>query len=127
MSGFIHTLTRSDSDDGGGKTLSGRMLAVGGTQVTIDTVIAAGSVDVPIAISFAFADLHFFAAFSDKNCTLKFNDASAPVPLKMLVAGWPWDWNVGDGYYPNPFTEDITVVYVSADSGCNLRIKALNP
>ena len=126
MSGITDTISLSVTGDDGSQTLSGRLYANGSVRAKVDAIIPAGSIDLAIGLAFPFASLDTIQILADKNCILKFNDVSAPMPQINVVGGWPFVWNSGDGYFPNPFTADVTTVYVSAPGPTvNLRIKAL--
>jgi hypothetical protein len=127
MSGITDTAFLSVTGDDGTATVSGRILSGGTVRGRIDSVIPAGMVDMSILISFPFAYLDTIQILSDKDCILKFNDPAAPVPQINLVGGWPYFWNSGDGYFPNPFTVDITGVFVSTPGpAVHLILKALS-
>ena len=127
MSGITDTAFLSVTGDDGTATISGRLLSNGTVRARVDIVIPAGSVDLPINVSFPFTYLDTIQILADKDCTIKFNDPAAPILTIDLIGGWPYFWNSGDRYFANPFTADVTGVFISTPGpAVNLKLKALS-
>jgi hypothetical protein len=117
----------SVTGDDGTTTLAGRILSAGTVRARVDIVIPQGIVDQPITVSFPHAILDTIQMLSDKDCIVKFNSATAPILTVNLVGGWPYFWNSSSGYFPNPFSADVSTIYVSTPgSAVNLKLKALS-
>ena len=127
MSGITDAAFLSVTGDDGTATISGRLYSAGTVRARVDIVIPAGSVDLPINVSFPFNYLDTLQIFSDKDCIVKFNDPAAPLWQVDLIGGWPYFWNSGDGYFPNPLTADVTGIFVSTPGpAVHLILKALS-
>jgi hypothetical protein len=129
--GILATVNRSLSTTPVYPGVSGSTQSVGGVSAPPnDTGILAfpaGSINTLYAITFAYATLQQIVMWSDKGCTLKFNSSGSPVPAITLQPGSIFEWNSSDGYFANPFTVNITGVYVSCTPASRLFIFTLNP
>jgi hypothetical protein len=55
------------------------------------------------------------------DCTVKTNSTSAPGNTLNLKAGRDHSWERSPGYYPNPFTADVTVLYITTVAAGRIR------
>lgn len=81
--------------------------------------------DVQYDIAFKYTQLKSFIAKSSVACTLEFNNSGTGVPTITLVAGEPFQWRDGD-LFANPFTADVTKVYISSATVGTIEIAALH-
>jgi hypothetical protein len=117
----------SITGDDGTTAISGRILSAGTVRARVDIVIPQGIVDQLVTVTFPADILDTIQILSDKDCTIKFNDATSPILTIGLIGGWPYFWNSSSKYFPNPFTADVTGLFVSTPgSAVNLKLKALS-
>lgn len=120
----LATVTRQLSTSPTFPSVSGSTQSVGGvSNVPISipwTAFPAASVNVLLTLAFPFATLQQIALVSDKGMTLKFNSSGSPVPTITLQPGSVFEWNSSDGYFANPFTANITQVFVSCTPASRL-------
>jgi hypothetical protein len=53
--------------------------------------------------------------------TIKTNSPTSPGNTINLVAGVPLIWDASAGYYPNPFTTNVTGFYVTCTAAALLQ------
>ncbi len=70
------------------------------------------STDLEVAIELDVTQMEAFYLLSDVDMTLETNDGGSPVDTIALKAGKPLVW-ARDGYYPNPFTVDVTAFFLT--------------
>jgi hypothetical protein len=120
----LATVTRQLSTSPTFPGVSGSTQSSGGvSNVPISipqTAFPAASSNVSLTLAFPFATLQQIILLSDKGMTLKFNSTSSPVPEIVLQPGSPFEWNSSDGYFANPFTANITQVFVSCTPASRL-------
>lgn len=120
-----NTSSTSTSSSSGSKTISGSQVEVGGSEILIDQVFAAGSTNAPLAVAFNYLDLQSFTLVSDKNLTIEFNNSTTGVPTINLIANDPFIWHKSSGYFANPFTANVTQAFVTCSQAASLIGKIL--
>lgn len=108
----------------GGNAIQGTINEVGATEITIDQLVATGT-NTAIACAFAFADLESCIIVSDQDATLETNDGTTPDDVFALKAGMPLEWSKSAGYFPNPFTADVTGLFLTNATPARLRARFL--
>lgn len=96
-------------------------------EATVDEAIIAGGTNVLVNVAFAYATLKSVYLICDQGLTIKTNSSSAPDNTITLVAAQPMWWHDTIGS-ANPFTANVTKVYVTNASGtlvANFRLVAL--
>jgi hypothetical protein len=117
----------SITGDDGTTAIAGRILSAGTVRARVDIVIPQGIVDQLVTVTFTAAILDTIQILSDKDCVIKFNDPTTPILTVNLVGGWPYFWNSSSGYFPNPFSADVSGIFISTPgSAVNLKLKALS-
>lgn len=112
----------------GGTTVSGSQQETGGTEVDIDTNFASGSTNVAQAGAWTAANVQAVIMLADKACTVKTNSSSTPANTFNLIPGYPLVWDKSSSYFTNPFSADVTQLFVTCTAATRLRIKVLtNP
>src|SRR4051794_5420968 len=111
---------------GNGQSVSTPVGTYTGTKdAGVATVIAAGATNVEIDVVFPFALIQSFVMASDQDVTVKVNSTTTPVPTINLkkTSGLVW---ASDIALSNPFTADVTKIYVSnastVDAKFNFRV-----
>ena len=109
-------------------SLSGTQTEVGGTELVIDTTVAASQTDSLIACAFDKDTLRSVIIVADKDCTLETNSGSAPGNTIALKANVPLIWNASSGYFANPFAAaDVTAFYLTTGtSSTRFQARILN-
>jgi hypothetical protein len=104
----------------------GRATYSGGNAPRLDEAIPDESEDYAVNFALSLNGLQAVFILSDQDVTVKVNDWSTPEPQLDLKAGKPYVWDA-ESYFANLLTEDITVLYVTNDSGAaaNLVIEAV--
>jgi hypothetical protein len=120
-----HKLTYSISSDSGGTPLSGVQSEVGATEIAVDQQYGASLTDQALSVAFNIANLQSVFLLSDKGLKIETNSGSSPVNTINLKPGAPFVWDVSTGYYPNPFTANVTAFYVTTTVAARLQGKIL--
>jgi hypothetical protein len=81
----------------------------GGSGVTF----ANPTTDKELAIAFGFAAVKWVVMWATAACTIETN-AHPHSNTFSLLANKPLVWKSADGYFANPFTVDVTKMYLSA-------------
>ena len=119
------TVNRSISFNPAASGISGYSQSSGGVSNAVvgpaTSYFAAGSSNVALTLSFPYATLQQAFLWSDKGMTLKFNSTGSPTPTIILQPGSPFEWNSSDGYFANPFTANVTVVYITCTPASRLQ------
>jgi hypothetical protein len=120
-----HKLTFSISSDSGGTPLSGVQSEVGSTAIEFDQQYGASLTDQLLAVAFIAANVQSIFLVSDKGLKIETNSATAPVNTINLKPGTPFPWSKSAGYFPNPFTADVTAIYITTTVAARLQGKIL--
>lgn len=104
--------------------ISGSSVSVDGSGVGIDDPFTAGKTDYEYTIAFPYTRLKKFVAKCSVDCILEFNNSTTGVPTLALAAGVPFVYDAAQPY-ANPFTADVTKVYLTATPAGTLQIYAL--
>jgi len=121
MSGFTHKFGVTFSTDAGTIVSTVDTYSVD-SEVNLDESVPANQTNKQYDISAKQGEIKTLAIYADQACTLKFNDSGSPVPQIDLLAKKAVLWNV-DHQEDNPLTADITKVYVTNTTACNLKIR----
>jgi hypothetical protein len=119
-----HTRSYSVRSSAGG-TVSSSYTEAGNSEQSIDQSVAAGSTGVLINVAFTRAGLQSFQLVSDQPCTIALNTNTSPPQTIALKAGMPFDWSVSPGYFSNPFSVDVTALFVTTTLGTRIRGRIL--
>jgi hypothetical protein len=120
------------SQGANGQTLTTSYVVTGNEEINISETMAIGT-NVLIALNFPHANLQCVDITASSATTFKFNSSGSPVPsLSVTPTSFVhWDVNqysVNATAWPNPFTADVTALYVTnaAASTINLSFLLLN-
>lgn len=108
-----------------GATLKGSHTEAGTSEINLDSQYAASSSNVSLAAAFDVADIQAVILLSDQNLTLETNSGGSPDDTISLIAGVPLEWSRSAGYFPCPFTVDVTGLFVTCTPAARLRGKIL--
>jgi hypothetical protein len=122
---YTHKLTFSISSDSGGTPLSGVQSEVGSTEIAQDQQFGAGLTDQLLTVAFNFANVQSIFLLSDKGLKIETNSGTSPVNTINLKPGSPLAWSVSEGYFPNPFTANVTAFYITTTVAARLQVKIL--
>jgi hypothetical protein len=119
---FTHRVTSQYIDDTG--------VAIGGTNTYSGTVeknydnagLAGGTTNQSVAITFTRATLQSLVMNASQPTTILTNSTSSPGNTINLAAGQTIIWTY-DSTAPNPFTVDVTVLYISVPGATASAIK----
>lgn len=119
-----HTFTRKWVSDGAEITKDEIVSA--GSEQNIDESIPDSSTDLLVNWTCDYSALKGLFIVSDQDIVLETNDGSSPDNTISLTANVPLLWTA-EGYLTNPFTADVTALYVTNASGsaANLKIRSL--
>ena len=120
-----HKLTYAVSSDSGGTPLSGTQSAVGVTEITFDQQYGASLTDQLLTVAFTAASVQSIFLLSDKGLKIETNSGTSPVNTINLMPGDPFVWDVSTGYYPIPFTANVTAFYITTTVAARLQGKIL--
>lgn len=94
--------------------VDGAQTEVGGTELSIDTSVAANTTNGLIACTIDVSELQSLVLKADKDCTLETNSGSSPAATIALKANVPLVWSKSAGYFANPFgSTDVTAFYLT--------------
>lgn len=116
----IHLHSVSD----GQQTLSSTVSKTAEAQIRMDVPIGATQTDKVVEVAFPYDGLVSLLLSSDVAMTLETNSGSAPDDTINLAANQPLEWH-DDMPYANPFTADVTALYVTNTAVGTLKIRAL--
>lgn len=81
-----------------------------------EITIAIGASDYEVVIAIDFSELKSLFIAADQDLTLETNSGAVPDDTISLKADAPMVWNE-DSYFSNPFTADVTSIFVTNASG----------
>lgn len=122
---ITHKLTFSISSDSAGTPLSGVQSEVGSTEIIQDVNYGASLTDQLLTVAFNFANVQTIFLLSDKGLKIETNSGSSPVNTINLKPGSPLAWSISEGYFPNPFTANVTAFYITTTVAARLQVKIL--
>lgn len=120
-----HKLTFSISSDSGGTPLSGVQSEVGAAELSFDQTYGASLTDQLLAVAFTAANVQSVFLLSDKGLLIETNNPTSPVNTIVLKPGTPFAWSKSAGYFPNPFTANVTAFYITTTVAARLQGKIL--
>lgn len=121
MSSYTHTVTKSVTVPGRVIAPSSALTYSGTSAVAISETIADSSTNLLVNIAFTYADIKSVVILSDQVLTIKTNSTSAPDDTLVLAAGIPVEWQ-DDSIHANPFSADVTKIYVTNASGSSATL-----
>ena len=124
MATITHKLQQSVKSSSGSTSLSGYDAETGNSEIGVDETFPAASTNATLTLALTVANLQAVFIVCSQNCTLKTNSTSSPGNTLNLVAGIPLAWGVSSGL-ANPFTSNVTVVYVTCSPACRVQMKIL--
>jgi hypothetical protein len=104
-----------------GTHAAGGYTETGTNTVRIARQFYAGSTDVLIAAAWTIAATQALYLLSTTDLTVKTNSATSPADTIELKAGMPLVWEASGGYYPNPFSTDVTAFYCTCTAAAVLQ------
>lgn len=123
---ITHTVSSSCASDAGGAPVAGRATESGSSEQRIVALpLAAATVDQLVPMAFTAANVQSVALVASADCTIETNSGSSPAQTISLKAGRPLIWRKSDGYFPNPFTANVTGFYVTCTVGLVLSGRIL--
>jgi hypothetical protein len=122
---ITHKLTFAVSSDSGGTPLSGVQSEVGATELAFDNQYGASLTDQLMTIAFTAANVQSIMLLSDKGLKIETNSGTTPINTINLTPGTPLAWSKSAGYYPNPFTANVTAFYITTTVAARLTGKIL--
>lgn len=113
--------------DVGGVSVTSSNQVTGSGAVIVNENIPDESVDLEVVVPLDFSALKIFYMESDQDLTIETNSASEPDDTIALTAGQPILYSSDMGESANPFSADVTTLYVANASGSDatLKIQAL--
>ena len=121
---ITYTLTEKAASGAGG-SVSAQHTEVGASEYTADQTFPAASSDATLTAAFNYANVQAVYILADQNCTLETNSGSSPDNTFSLIAGRPLVWSRSAGYTSNPFTANVTGLFVTCTPATRLQIKIL--
>ena len=109
-----HRLSQSLVISGSTRSLTNEYSA--SKLIRIEDAVVEATVDQLVQVAFTIATMVSCYIYSTQNMTLKTNSSGTPQETINLKANVPLIWNT-DSYGSNPFSGDITAMYVSNSSG----------
>ena len=104
-----------------GTRINGSFTETGTTSIDLSKNLSAGSSNVLVAAAWTVSNTQAIFLVSSSNMTIKTNSASSPGNTINLVAGVPLIWDASAGYYPNPFTVNVTGFYCTCTAASLLQ------
>ena len=98
----------------------------GSGELRVNEDFAAATVDQLVNVASIVAQQKAFGLLASVDMTIKTNNAGAPTDTINLLAGEEIVWHDGlASVFPNPFTADITDLFVTSVLAGNLQIYIL--
>lgn len=117
------TITHELNTTAGGASIRKSNDYTGSGHHRIDESIADSTTDKEITFNLDISALKAITMSSDQDITVETNDGSTPGDTFSLKADQPFMWNSSDGYFSNPFSTDVTALYVTNSSGSSATFK----
>lgn len=117
---FDHTIKKTWSRGAASITSSNTYSGTG--QVSIDENIDDGETVLEITFALDISEIASVYLVSDQIITIKTNSSGAPDDTFVLAAGVPLVWT-DDGEFANPFSADITSIFIANASGSTARLQ----
>ena len=110
-------ITKTSQGANGG-TLTATFTLTANEEVNLSQLVPLNSTNQEYDIVFAHSNIQAVYILADQNCTLKFNSTGSPAPNLAVAANIPVTWDTtaytqNNTLFPNPFTADVTKVYVT--------------
>jgi hypothetical protein len=98
----------------------------GDGQIGYDGAVPDNTINALIHGAFAYGDVKACCISSDRDVTIKTNSTSSPGNTLNIAANTPLVYYLG-GPWANPFTADVTQLYVTNSSGAvaNVKVRVL--
>lgn len=90
---------------------------VADSEVNADVAVPDSSTDLEALLPVDVSQVKSIFILSDQDVTLETNDGSTPADTIALKADVPLIWELSNGYYDCPFSEDVTAMYFTNASG----------
>jgi len=121
---FTHTV--QVNHDRGNISVNARLEHSGGGELNIDETVPTPSTDMLVAATVDVSQIVSAMIMADQDITLYTNDlgTGAPDDTFVLAANNPLVWNNASPT-ANPFSADITALYVTNASGTETTLQAL--
>lgn len=116
-----HTVTKTVKTPEG--TLSYSHDYTASLSVEVQETVATGSTDAQITFDVDVSEVESIFIVSDQDVTLETNSGSAADDTFSLLANKPLEWQ-SDSYHANPFSADITDLYITNSSGSTATVIA---
>lgn len=109
----------------GGGSVSGQYTETGATESNIDENYPAASTNTLLTIAFNYANIQNIELVASQDMTIKTNSSGAPDDTINLKAGNPLVWSKSASYFANPFTANVTALYITCVSAASLKGRIL--
>ena len=109
----------------GSNPVSGTSIDVGNNDLSVNLSIAANQTGLATNITFNGANLQAIILVASQNLELQINSTSTPFATINLKAGIPYTWSASAGYFANPLNTNVTQIYVTSTTACQLKGKVL--
>ena len=108
---FTHTFTKSLT--AGGVTVAKSFDVTDGSNPRLSETLAGGTTNGQLAFAFDTAKLKSIWILANKDMSIFTNAPSTGAPGKTIAlkANLPYEWNLDDGYFANPFAVSVTTLY----------------
>jgi len=107
-----HKITTTWERVGANERVDGEVTITADSEANADIALAIDDADVQVNLSVIVAQLKSLYIKATTGVTIKTNDAETPDDTINLVEGQVLQWDT-DSPFANPFTEDVTALYVS--------------
>lgn len=112
---FTHTMTTAWSN--GSRTIeASKQYSGDGQLASRDVDVPDSSTDWLVNWTCDFSQLQAIFILCDKAIIIETNDGSSPGDTLTLAANVPFEWRKDDSVHDNPFTVDVTALYVTTGS-----------
>lgn len=118
---FTHKTTYEFTRGGVGRVIGS--IETTGNGETNRNVAAPASAVTEVDVDFAFADLKRALIISDKDFSLKTNNSAAPDDTIAIKANKPFVWEADTGYFANPFSADVTSLFIDNGAGAVANVQ----
>jgi hypothetical protein len=104
-----------------GTRVTGAFTETGTTSINIAQNFPASSTNVLFSIAWTVANTQAILLLSTSNMTIKTNSSGSPANTINLIANVPLIWDASAGYFPNPFTSNVTSFYITCSAAAALQ------
>lgn len=118
-----YTMTQHAGGISVGTDLAKQFEVSGAARMGIEESVSDGASDQQIAMDLDISTIQGILIVSDQDLTVKTNDSGTPDDTLNLTGGVPEQYAASPAFGSNPFSTDLTDLYVTNNSGAEATLQ----